>query len=104
MLVPHLISADNNGFGLKNFNPNKASSFFASGEIRVRSDKSSLIVYSLKHRKSKPFYNVRRLFFLGAFLDCNDDIVKQIPFMEKVPISVLECAQASVYRSMEKKW
>ncbi|VDI26949.1 Hypothetical predicted protein [Mytilus galloprovincialis] len=40
----------------------------------------------------------------GAFLDCNDDIVKQIPFMEKVPISVLECAQASVYRSMEKKW
>ncbi|CAC5396313.1 unnamed protein product [Mytilus coruscus] len=40
----------------------------------------------------------------GAFLDCNDDIMKQIPFMKKVPISVLECAQASVYRSMEKKW
>ncbi|XP_052062339.1 regulator of G-protein signaling protein-like [Mytilus californianus] len=40
----------------------------------------------------------------GAFLDCNDDIMKQIPFMKKVPISVLECAQASVYRSMEMKW
>ncbi|XP_063441197.1 regulator of G-protein signaling protein-like isoform X2 [Mytilus trossulus] len=40
----------------------------------------------------------------GAWLDCSDDIIKQIPSMEKVPLSVLVCAQASVFRAMERKW
>ncbi|XP_052061919.1 regulator of G-protein signaling protein-like [Mytilus californianus] len=40
----------------------------------------------------------------GAWLDCSDDIIRQIPSMEKVPLSVLICAQASVFRAMEQKW
>lgn len=43
-------------------------------------------------------------YFTGFLLDCSDDIIRQIPTMEKVPPSVLICAQASVYRSMERKW
>lgn len=40
----------------------------------------------------------------GYLLDCSDDIIRQIPTMEKVPASVMVCAQASVFRSMERKW
>ncbi|XP_033755035.1 uncharacterized protein LOC117337983 [Pecten maximus] len=40
----------------------------------------------------------------GYMLDCSDDIIRQIPTMEKVPASVMVCAQASVFRSMERKW
>lgn len=40
----------------------------------------------------------------GYLLDCSDDIIRQIPTMERIPASVLICAQASVFRSLEKKW
>ncbi|KAK3086174.1 hypothetical protein FSP39_014682 [Pinctada imbricata] len=40
----------------------------------------------------------------GYLLDCTDDIILQIPSMDRVPASVLICAQASVFRSMERKW
>lgn len=40
----------------------------------------------------------------GSLLDCTDDLMQQIPSMEIVPMSVLLCAQASVFRSMERKW
>ncbi|XP_062597372.1 regulator of G-protein signaling protein-like, partial [Saccostrea cucullata] len=40
----------------------------------------------------------------GYLLDCSDDIIRQIPTMERIPTSVLICAQASVFRAMERKW
>ncbi|OWF50105.1 uncharacterized protein LOC110450805 [Mizuhopecten yessoensis] len=40
----------------------------------------------------------------GYLLDCSDDIIRQIPTMEKVPASVMICAQSCVFRSMERKW
>ena len=41
---------------------------------------------------------------LGAVLDCHEDIIRQIPQMEKVTPGILICAQAAVYRSMERNW
>jgi hypothetical protein len=44
--------------------------------------------------------------FLGAGLDCDEEIIRQIPNMEKEKVSpgILICAQAAVFRSLEIKW
>ncbi|XP_060573658.1 uncharacterized protein LOC132731473 isoform X2 [Ruditapes philippinarum] len=42
----------------------------------------------------------------GAGLDCDEEIIRQIPNMEKEKVSpgILICAQAAVFRSLEIKW
>ncbi|XP_052286288.1 uncharacterized protein LOC127881994 isoform X1 [Dreissena polymorpha] len=40
----------------------------------------------------------------GDLLDCDEDIIRQIPNMDKVTPGILICAQAAVYRSMERNW
>lgn len=40
----------------------------------------------------------------GAALDCHEEIIRQIPNMEKVTPGILICAQAAVFRSLERKW
>ncbi|XP_053401944.1 regulator of G-protein signaling protein-like [Mercenaria mercenaria] len=40
----------------------------------------------------------------GAALGCDDEIIRQIPHLEKVTPGILMCAQAAVFRSLERKW
>ncbi|XP_053401949.1 regulator of G-protein signaling protein-like [Mercenaria mercenaria] len=40
----------------------------------------------------------------GAALDCDEEIIFQIPHMDKVNPGILMCAQAAVFRSLERKW
>ncbi|XP_052818181.1 uncharacterized protein LOC128244204 [Mya arenaria] len=40
----------------------------------------------------------------GTTLDCDEEIIEQIPNMDKVTPGILICAQAAVFRSMERKW
>ncbi|KAK3603384.1 hypothetical protein CHS0354_009368, partial [Potamilus streckersoni] len=40
----------------------------------------------------------------GALLDCDEEIIKQLPFMDKVTPALLFCAQNAVYGVLERKW
>ena len=43
-------------------------------------------------------------FLLGKDLKCDADIIKEIPYMEKVTPAMLISAQACVAKSMEENW
>ncbi|XP_067650944.1 regulator of G-protein signaling protein-like [Haliotis asinina] len=61
-----------------------------------------------KARQMKTNHIFRRFFGkqakYGLNLDCTDEVIKQIPYMENVTAGMMVCAQASIFRMMERKW
>ncbi|XP_046580323.1 uncharacterized protein LOC124287887 [Haliotis rubra] len=61
-----------------------------------------------KARQMKTNHIFRRFFGkqvkYGSNLDCSDEVIKQIPYIENVTAGMMVCAQASIFRMMERKW
>ncbi|KAL3860300.1 hypothetical protein ACJMK2_010439 [Sinanodonta woodiana] len=62
----------------------------------------------IKNRKMRVLSIFRKFFGqstqYGAMLDCDEEIIKQLPFMDKVTPALLFCAQNAVYEVLERKW
>ncbi|XP_046364643.2 uncharacterized protein LOC124140874 [Haliotis rufescens] len=63
---------------------------------------------NFKARHMKTIHIFRRFFGkqakYGANLECSDEVIKQIPYMDHVTYGMMVCAQVSVFRTMERNW